>query len=224
MTSQFDYVVIGGGSAGCVLANRLSADGTTTVALLEAGGRDWNPWIHVPVGYFKTIHNPNTDWCYSTEPDPGLNGRSLKWPRGKVLGGSSSINGLLYVRGQREDYDRWADIGCAGWTYDDVLPYFKKAENQENGADEFHGTGGPLNVSNMTFSRPICDDFLNAVAENGTPINHDINGATQEGVGYYQLTAKNGRRCSSAVAYLNSARSRPNLTIITHAMVTLKSF
>jgi len=115
MTSQFDYVVIGGGSAGCVLANRLSADGTTTVALLEAGGRDWNPWIHVPVGYFKTIHNPRTDWCYSTEPDPGLNGRSLKWPRGKVLGGSSSINGLLYVRGQKQDYDRWAELGCSGW-------------------------------------------------------------------------------------------------------------
>lgn len=219
MTSQFDYVVIGGGSAGCVLANRLSSDGTTTVALLEAGGRDWNPWIHVPVGYFKTIHNPNTDWCYSTEPDPGLNGRALKWPRGKVLGGSSSINGLLYVRGQREDYDRWAELGCTGWSYEEVLPFFKRAENQENGEDEYHGVGGPLHVSNMTFSRPICDDFLNAVAENGTPINHDINGATQEGVGYYQLTAKNGRRCSSAVAYLNSARKRPNLTIITHAMV-----
>ncbi len=219
MTTQFDYVVIGGGSAGCVLANRLSADGTTTVALLEAGGRDWNPWIHVPVGYFKTIHNPNTDWCYSTEPDPGLNGRSLKWPRGKVLGGSSSINGLLYVRGQRQDYDRWAELGCQGWSYEDVLPYFKRAEHQENGEDEYHGVGGPLNVSNMTFSRPICDDFLNAVEENGTPINHDINGAEQEGVGYYQLTTKNGRRCSSAVAYLNTARSRSNLTIITHAMV-----
>jgi len=219
MANQFDYVVIGGGSAGCVLANRLSADGTTTVALLEAGGRDWNPWIHVPVGYFKTIHNPNTDWCYATEPEPGLNGRSLKWPRGKVLGGSSSINGLLYVRGQREDYDRWAELGCVGWSYQDVLPYFKRSEDQENGADDYHGIGGPLSVNNMTFSRPICDDFLNAVAENGTPINHDINGATQEGVGYYQLTAKNGRRCSAAVAYLNNARHRANLTIMTHAMV-----
>lgn len=219
MTIQFDYVVIGGGSAGCVLANRLSADGTTTVALLEAGGRDWNPWIHIPVGYFKTIHSPNTDWCYSTQAEPGLNGRSLKWPRGKVLGGSSSINGLLYVRGQSQDYDQWAANGCTGWSYKDVLPYFKRAEDQENGVDDFHGTGGPLSVSNMTFSRPICDDFLNAVAENGTPINHDINGATQEGVGYYQLTAKNGRRCSAAVAYLNSARSRSNLTIMTHAMV-----
>jgi len=136
-----------------------------------------------------------------------------------VLGGSSSINGLLYVRGQKQDYDRWAELGCTGWSYDEVLPYFKKAENQENGSDDFHGTDGPLHVSNMTFSRPICDDFLNAVKESGTPINHDINGASQEGVGYYQLTAKNGRRCSSAVAYLNPARSRSNLTIITHAMV-----
>jgi len=219
MAHQFDYVVIGGGSAGCVLANRLSADGTSTVALLEAGGRDWNPWIHVPVGYFKTIHNPRTDWCYSTDADPGLNGRSLKWPRGKVLGGSSSINGLLYVRGQREDYDHWSAMGCKGWSYDEVLPFFKRSEDQANGEDEYHGVGGPLNVSNMTFSRPICDDFLKAVAENGTPINHDINGASQEGVGYYQLTTKNGRRCSAAVAYLNPARSRPNLTLITHAMV-----
>jgi len=219
MTDQFDYVVIGAGSAGCVLANRLSADGTTTVALLEAGARDWNPWIHVPVGYFKTIHNPDTDWCYVTEPDPGLNGRSLKWPRGKVLGGSSSINGLLYVRGQRQDYDRWAELGCTGWSYDDVLPYFRKAENQSRGEDSYHGVDGPLQVSDMSFKRPICDDFINGVAEMGTPINDDINGAVQEGVGYFQLTAHKGRRCSSAVAYLKGARSRPNLTIFTHAMV-----
>lgn len=219
MTTTYDYVVIGAGSAGCVLANRLSADGTTTVALLEAGSRDWNPWIHVPVGYFKTIHNPATDWCYNTEPDPGLNGRSLKWPRGKVLGGSSSINGLLYVRGQRQDYDRWEELGCTGWGYQSVLPYFKRAENQSRGANQFHGTDGPLHVSDMSFKRPICDDFINGVAELGTPVNNDINGEDQEGVGYFQLTAHKGRRCSSAVAYLNSARSRPNLTIITHAMV-----
>jgi len=207
-TTTYDYVVIGAGSAGCVLANRLSAD-----------GRDWNPWIHVPVGYFKTIHNPATDWCYVTEPDPGLNGRSLKWPRGKVLGGSSSINGLLYVRGQRQDYDRWAELGCSGWSYDEVLPYFKRAENQSRGADDFHGTDGPLQVSDMSFKRPICDDFINGVEELGTPKNDDINGEDQEGVGYFQLTAHKGRRCSTAVAYLNGARSRPNLTIITHAMV-----
>ena len=223
MTDQFDYVVIGAGSAGCVLANRLTADGTTTVALLEAGGRDWSPWIHVPVGYFKTIHNPATDWCYVTEPDPGLNGRALKWPRGRVLGGSSSINGLLYVRGQRQDYDRWAELGCEGWSYADVLPCFRRAETNErnvaDGPDEWHGHDGPLRVSDMRFRRPICDDFIAGVEELGTPRSDDVNGAEQEGVGYFQLTAHKGRRCSSAVAYLGEARSRPNLTIITHAMV-----
>jgi len=221
---SFDYVIIGAGSAGCVLANRLTADGTTTVALLEAGGRDWNPWIHVPVGYFKTMHNPKTDWCYLTQPDPGLNGRSIKWPRGKVLGGSSSINGLLYVRGQRQDYDRWAELGCSGWGYDDVLPYFKKSENQSRGADDFHGVGGPLQVSDMTFTRPICDDFIHGLRELGTPLNNDINGCDQEGVGYYQLTASKGRRCSTAVAYLNPARARSNLRIITKALVKNLSF
>lgn len=219
MDQQFDYVIVGAGSAGCAVANRLSADGTTTVALLEAGGRDRNPWIHVPVGYFKTIHNPNTDWCYVTEPDPGLNGRSLKWPRGKVLGGSSSINGLLYVRGQHQDYDRWADLGCNGWSYKDVLPYFKRSENQENGSDEYHGDEGPLRVSNMRFKSEISEDFINGVASLGTPISNDSNGAEQEGVGYFQQTAYRGLRCSSAVAYLKPARARPNLTIITKAMV-----
>lgn len=219
MSEEYDYVVVGAGSAGCVLANRLSADGTATVALLEAGDSDWNPWIHVPVGYFKTIHNPKTDWCYVTENDPGLNGRSLKWPRGKVLGGSSSINGLLYVRGQRQDYDRWAELGCTGWDYESVLPYFKRAENQARGEDDFHGVGGPLHVSDMTFKRPICDDFIRGVAEMGTPMNDDINGENQEGVGYYQLTAHKGRRCSSAAAYLKGIKNRPNLTIITMAMV-----
>lgn len=217
--STFDYVIIGAGSAGCVLANRLSADGKTSVALLEAGGRDLNPWIHVPVGYFKTIHNPKTDWCYNTEPDPGLNGRSLKWPRGKVLGGSSSINGLLYVRGQHQDYNRWSELGCKDWDYRSVLPYFMRAENQSRGPDDFHGIDGPLRVSDMSFKRPICDDFINGVAELGTPKNDDINGEQQEGVGYFQLTAHNGRRCSAAVAYLKPARSRSNLQIITHAMV-----
>lgn len=218
MSNSFDYVIVGAGSAGCVLANRLSADPNTTVALLEAGASDWNPWIHVPVGYFKTIHNPKTDWCYNTEPDPGLNGRSLKWPRGKVLGGSSSINGLLYVRGQRQDYDRWSELGCAGWSFDDVLPYFKKAENQAHGANEYHGSGGPLHVSDMSFKRPICEDFIRGVNELGTPISNDINAHDQEGVGYFQLTAHKGRRCSSAVAYLKGIKNRPNLTILTHTM------
>ncbi len=216
-TEEFDYVIVGAGSAGCVVANRLSADPTIRVALLEAGGRDTNPWIHVPVGYFKTIHNPNTDWCYTTEPDPGLNGRSLKWPRGKVLGGSSSINGLLYVRGQREDYDDWASAGMIDWAYDKVLPYFRKAEDFQHGANDYHGEGGPLKVSDMTFTRPICDDFIAATSALDVPVTDDINGANQEGAGYFHLTAHRGRRCSTAVAYLKPVRSRNNLNVITHA-------
>ncbi|CFX33139.1 Alcohol dehydrogenase [acceptor] [Candidatus Filomicrobium marinum] len=214
---EFDYVIVGAGSAGCVIANRLSSNPSVSVAILEAGGRDWNPWIHVPVGYFKTMHNPSVDWCYQTEPDKGLNGRRLEWPRGKVLGGSSSLNGLLYVRGQKEDYDGWRQMGNVGWGWDDVLPYFKRAEDQERGEDDFHGVGGPLAVSNMRLSRPICDAWVAAAQNAGYPFNPDYNGASQEGVGYFQLTARKGRRCSTAVGYLHPIKHRKNLQIFTHA-------
>ena len=216
---QYDYVVAGAGSAGCVLANRLSADPAKRVLLLEAGGRDWYPWIHIPVGYFKTLHNPITDWNFKTEPDPGLNGRVIDWPRGKTLGGSSSINGLLYIRGQREDYDHWRQLGNTGWAFDDLLPYFIRSEDFQNGIDKFHGCGGGLSVENMRAKRDISEALIAAAEEIGVPRNDDFNGAKQEGVGYFQQTARNGRRCSTAVGFLNPVKNRPNLDIITHALV-----
>jgi choline dehydrogenase len=217
-SSEFDYVVVGAGSAGCVLANRLSADGRNSVLLLEAGPRDTNPWIHVPLGYGKLFKEKTVNWMYQTEPEPGLDGRQVFQPRGKVLGGSSSINGLLYVRGQHEDYDRWRQHGNAGWGYDDVLPYFKKAENQIRGADEFHGVGGPLPVSDLGHPDPLSAAFIAAAAETGIPLNPDFNGATQEGAGFFQTTSRRGRRASSAVAYLRPAKSRRNLKIETSAL------
>jgi choline dehydrogenase len=212
-----DFLIVGAGSAGCVLANRLSKDPKNRVILLEAGGRDLNPWIHVPVGYFKTLHNPATDWRYKSEPDPGLNGRSLDWPRGKTLGGSSSINGLLYVRGQKEDYDRWAQRGNKGWSYQDVLPLFKRSEAHENGEDEYHGGDGGLSVSLIRTKSQISEAFIGAAEEMGVPRTDDYNGAEQEGAGYFHQTAKGGFRCSSARAFLNPAKKRDNLTVITQA-------
>ena len=217
MEHEVDYVIVGAGSAGCVLANRLSADSRNSVLLLEAGGKDTNPWIHVPVGYFKTMHDPELDWCYRTEPDDNVAGRRIDWPRGKVLGGSSSLNGLLYVRGQREDYDRWAELGNRGWSYADVLPYFKKSEDQERGADAYHGVGGPLKVSDLRLRRPIADHFIAAAQEIGIPLNPDYNGASQEGVGYFQQTAYKGFRWSTAKGFLKPARERGNLRVETHA-------
>lgn len=214
---SYDYIIVGAGSAGCVLANRLSADPSNRVLLLEAGGSDINPWIHIPVGYFKTMHNPSTDWCYETEPDDGIAGRSLQWPRGKVLGGSSSLNGLLYVRGQKEDYDRWAELGNKGWSFKEVLPYFKKSEDQERGADEYHGVGGPLKVSDLRLRRPIADFFIKAATQIGIPFNKDYNGEKQEGVGYFQQTAHKGFRWSTAKGFLRPARKRSNLTVLTKA-------
>jgi choline dehydrogenase len=225
-----DYIVIGAGSAGCVLANRLSADGRTKVLLLEAGGDDrptHNPsqflsnlMIHVPVGYSQTLKDPKVNWLYPTEPDPGTLGRVHVWPRGKVLGGSSSINGLLYIRGQHADYDRWRQLGCEGWGWEDVRPYFLRAQHQERGAGEHHAVGGPLNVSDVTQGHTVSDAVIEACVEAGIPLNPDVNGAEQEGVGYYQLTVKNGQRCSAAVAYLHPVMGRKNLVVETRALAT----
>ena len=215
-----DIVIVGGGSAGCVLANRLSANPSLRVVMLEAGGRDWNPWIHIPVGYFRTMYDPKVSWCFKTEADPGLNGRSIDWPRGKVIGGSSSINGLLYVRGQHQDYDRWRQMGNTGWGWEDLLPLFRRSESHEGGDDGLRGRSGPLTVSRMPFHRPICDAWVKAAESIGYPRNEDYNGAEQEGVGYYQLTTRKARRCSAARAYLAPVRKRANLEVVLRARAT----
>ncbi|MGE0718201.1 MAG: GMC family oxidoreductase [Alphaproteobacteria bacterium] len=217
---EYDYIIVGAGSAGCVLANRLSESGTYRVLLLEAGPRDTNPWIHVPVGYVKNIRNPKVNWCYETEPDPGINGRKAFWPRGKVLGGSSAINGLIYIRGQKEDYDHWRQLGNRGWSYDDVLPYFRKAERQERGADALHGADGMLSVEDLRQKHELCEAFIASAGALGFARNDDFNGAVQEGAGYYQLTNRNGRRCSTAVGYLRPAEKRPNLEVAVEALAT----
>lgn len=216
---EADYIIVGAGSAGCVLAHRLSASGKHKVLLLEAGPKDRNIWIHVPLGYGKLFKDQSVNWMYETEPEPGLNDRRVFQPRGKVLGGSSSINGLLYVRGQREDYDRWRQLGNAGWGYDDVLPYFRKAEDQARGPDDYHGVGGPLPVSDSRCPDPLSEAFITAAHETGIPINKDFNGATQEGVGWFQTTTRSGRRASTARAYLRPAlkSSRGNLRVETDA-------
>jgi choline dehydrogenase len=215
--SEYDYIIVGAGSAGCVLANRLSADGKHSVLLLEAGPKDSNLWIHVPLGYGKLFKDKTVNWMYQTEPEPGLDGRTVFQPRGKVLGGSSSINGLLYVRGQHQDYDRWRQRGNAGWGFDDVLPYFRKAEDQQRGASEYHGAGGPLPVSDWRHADPLSEAFVVAAAETGIPTNPDFNGATQEGAGFFQTTTRRGRRASTARAYLGPARRRGNLHVETSA-------
>ena len=215
----FDFIVTGAGSAGCAVAGRLSESGKYRVLLLEAGGPDRNPWIHIPLGYTKTYTDPRVNWMFETEPEAQLNGRTLYQPRGKVLGGTSSINGMVYMRGTPTDYDNWRQRGCEGWDWDSVLPFFKKAENQERGADEHHGTGGPLNVSNPVRC-PLGDAMVEAAVQAGIPANDDFNGPRQEGAGYYQTTTTSRRRWSSARAYLRDAKRRPNLTVATKAHAT----
>ena len=219
-SKAFDYVIVGAGSAGCVLANRLTASGRHRVLLLEAGGHDRHMWIHIPLGFAKLFDNAKVNWLYKTEPEPELNNRQVIQPRGKVLGGSSSINGLLYIRGQHEDFDHWRQLGNTGWAFTDVLPYFRRSEDQERGADELHGVGGPLSVSNVCEPHPLCEAFIDAAEKSGIPRNDDFNGSQQEGAGYFQLTAKNGRRWSTAAGYLREARHRPNLTLETDALAT----
>jgi choline dehydrogenase len=215
-SESFDYIVIGAGSAGCVLANRLTASGRYRVLLLEAGPRDTDPWIHVPLGYGKLYDKKSVNWVYESEPEPTLGGRRIFTPRGKVLGGSSSINGLVYIRGQREDFDCW---GVPGWRFDDLLPYFIKSEDQSRGASEWHGVGGPVAVSDLQ-RHELCDAFIASAMALGIPRNDDFNGATQEGTGYFQATARNGRRCSTATGYLRSAEKRTNLRIEVNALAT----
>lgn len=220
---EFDYIVVGAGSAGCVLAGRLSEDPATRVLLLEAGPADNSLWIHLPIGYGKTMWSPTYNWRFETDPDPNMNGRRIYWPRGKTLGGSSSINGLIYIRGQREDYEHWAALGNAGWGYDDVLPYFIRSEGNQRGADAFHGADGPLKVSDIGAKHELIEAFIEGAQQIG-PLSvkrtDDFNGAEQSGAGYYQLTTHQGWRCSTAKAYLDPAKGRSNLRIATEALAT----
>ncbi|NUW71990.1 GMC family oxidoreductase N-terminal domain-containing protein [Vibrio mediterranei] len=214
---SYDFIIVGGGSAGCVLASRLSEDPTVNVCLLEAGGKDTSPFIHTPVGCVVMMPTKINNWGFETVPQPGLNGRKGYQPRGKTLGGSSSINAMMYARGHRYDYDLWASLGNEGWSYDECLPYFKKAENNEVHHDEFHGQGGPLNVADLRSPSPMVERYLSACESIGVPTNHDVNGAEQFGAMQTQVTQLNGERCSAAKAYLTPNLNRPNLTVLTKA-------
>ena len=220
---MYDYIIIGAGSAGCVLANRLSEDRSVKVLLLEAGPRDWHPFIHMPAGLAKLVNRKGVNWDYDTAPEPQLHNRTLWWPRGKVLGGSSSINAMCYIRGVPKDYDEWGQL-ASGWDWDNVLPYFKRSEGNSRGADALHGGDGPLSVSDLRHHNPLSDVFIEAARQAGIPANSDFNGPAQEGVGLYQVTQRDGARCSSAVAYLDPAKSRPNLTVHTGALVERVEF
>ncbi len=217
---HFDFIVTGAGSAGCAVAARLSESGRYRVLLLEAGGRDRNPWIHIPIGYAKLYTHKNLNWRFESEPEAALNDRRMYQPRGKVLGGTSSINGMIYMRGNPADYDEWRQRGNEGWDWDSVLPFFRKAEDQERGEDAFHGIGGPLRVSDQPREWELARAMLQATLQAGVPANPDFNGARQEGAGYYQTTTNRSRRWSAAAAYLHPARNRRNLAIETHAHAT----
>lgn len=218
--TEYDFIIVGAGSAGCVLADRLTASGRYTVLVLEAGGRDTYPWIHVPIGYGKTMFHDTVNWRYSTEPEPHLDGRRIYWPRGKVLGGCSAINGLIYVRGQAADYDDWEAMGNRGWAYRDVLPYFRRSERQCRGSDTYHGADGALAVSDVTEENELVEAFIRGGEEVGFPRNDDFNGPTQEGVGYFQLNTRNGWRCTAAKAFLKPALRRTNLDLETNTLCT----
>ncbi len=220
LEGKFDYIIVGAGSAGCVLANRLTESGRHRVLLLEAGGEDDYSWIHVPLGYVRLFTKARLNWLYQATPGERWFKQSIPQPAGKVLGGTSSINGMVYMRGQAEDYDRWRELGNVGWGYEDVLPYFRKSEDQQRGADEYHGVGGPLAVSDVYERHPLAEAFIEAGVEAGYPRNPDFNGASQEGFGFIQWTTRKGRRCSTAVGYLQPARERAELAVATKAHAT----
>ena len=217
---EFDYVIVGAGSAGCVLANRLSADPDATVCVLEAGGRDWHPYVHMPAGFMKTYSMKSVNWCYEMEASEGTAGRRIFAPRGKTLGGSSSINGLVWNRGQAADFDHWAQRGNRGWGYSDILPYFKRIESRPDGDPNYRGGDGPLPVKDLDWRHPLTEAFVEGCVQYGIPRNPDYNGERQEGVSYVQRNVRNGRRVSAADAYLHPVRGRANLELRTNAHVT----
>ena len=217
---DYDYIIVGGGSAGCVLAARLSQDQQVRVALIEAGPPDKNPAIHMPAGYGMLTSRTPLNWRFETTPQPGLNGRCGYQPRGRGLGGSSSINGMVYIRGHQQDYDHWAALGNEGWDWNNMLRYFRRAQNQERGENDFHGVGGPLNVADLRAPSPVNQMFLDAAEKLQYRHNPDFNGAQQDGIGHYQVTQKDGQRCSAAAAYLRQAEARDNLDVLTHAHAT----